>query len=83
MKILIYFLLIASSEQNLCISRENYFSFSTLSFNQAEFENTLMILQPNGINTPECYIQITLSYTKHHLEVIFDPEISDNFHLGF
>lgn len=76
MKILIYFLLITSSEQNLCISRENYFSFSTLSFNRAEFENTLMILQPSETNTTECYIQITLSYTTHHLEVIFNPEIS-------
>jgi hypothetical protein len=76
MKLLIFFLLISSSDQLSCISRKNSFNFSTAGSNTTEFENILKVLQPIDSQIMECQVELRLSYTQHLLEVIFNSNHS-------
>lgn len=76
-KFLIFFLLVSLSDEHLCISSNQYFNFSTSSFDFIEFEDTILSLKPSNISQSECYIKITYSFAKQYMKIMFNPDSPD------
>ncbi|CAF0931286.1 unnamed protein product [Adineta steineri] len=73
MKILLVFLFISSSEQLVCIFRNN-FQFSTNPFDAEKFKTDVNSSQPFRTQIQKCRVELTFDYNKQFLRVAFHPE---------